>query len=167
VEHVPLPVLQRDVAQISAFSDVELDGPVGEGRVLSSFAGVLVDVGYARAFLDHDQGARHDRTDHVEPTITLDRQLHVDPAGHVQERAAGKSRRAQGRELVVISGHEPEELVPDDVLVLHERRVQVRKDDTLARELLVHPAVRRLRVVLHEQGRVLFALADKPLHSVR
>src|SRR3954464_7552069 len=106
VEHVPLPVLQRDVAQVRALPNVKLDGPVGEGWVLAVSAGVLVYVSDASALLDHYQGAGHDRTDNVEPTITLYRQLHIDPARHVQERPPGKRRRTQCRKLVVVAWHE-------------------------------------------------------------
>jgi hypothetical protein len=90
VEHVALPVLQGDVAQVRALADVELDGPVGEGRVLGARARVLVYVRDGGALLDHDEGARHDRADHVQPPVALDRHLHVDPPRHVKEDPPAK-----------------------------------------------------------------------------
>src|SRR5829696_1449185 len=169
MQHIAAPVLQGDVAQIRALADVELDRAVAQGRlvVLGAARGVLVYVGDRRALLDHEKCARHGGSGGVEPTVALDRYLYVHPSRHVQERPAREQRRGERRELVVVLRYEPEEPVPDDLLVIADRGVHIGKDDAFTPQLLVHPLERLLGVVLDEQGGVLLALLYELLDGVR
>src|SRR3712207_2952270 len=167
MEHIPLPVLQRNVVHVRSLPDEELDRAVAESRFLTAGRGVLVYVGQRGALLDHDEGARHYGAGDVKPPIALDRYLDGGPARHVQKRPAGERRRAQRRELVVALGHEPEETLLHKVFVLLEGAVQIGEDDALARELLIYTHEGRLGVVLNEQSRVLLALLYESLNCVR
>ena len=152
---------------VRALPDEELDRAVGQSRLLTAARRVLVYVCDGSTLFDHDERAGHYRAGDVEPPIALDRDLHVHPARHVEERTAAESGRGERGELVVALRNEREEALFDEVPSLPEGGVQVGEDDALSLELLVCTDEGRLGVVLHEKGRVLLALPYEPLHGVR
>src|SRR5690606_26890814 len=84
----------------------------------------------------------------VDPEVGLQRDLHLNPRRHVDERTAAPDGRVQGGKLVVGRGDDLAEPLLDELRVLPERRVGVGEDHALLRQLFLHAVVYDFGLIL-------------------
>jgi hypothetical protein len=133
------PLLERQVLDAGLLADQQLGDAVVEGAPAHVLGrAVLLDQGQRRLRLDHDQGVGEGRPGGGAPLEHPDRDGHLDPAGHVQERPGGDQGGVQGQEPVLVErgrrGHEPG---LDQAGVLGHGGGQVGEDDALGGQLVV------------------------------
>lgn len=149
VVDVVRPVLDGRVAAAAALLHDDLDhGAVQRVRGVDR-GGAALDVVDVGVLVDDDQ--RPLELTHVlrvDTEVGLERDVHVDALGHVDERAAGPHGRVQRGELVVTDGDDGAEVLLEELRVLLQRGVGVHEDDTLRLQLLVDLVVDDLGLVL-------------------
>ncbi len=84
----------------------------------------------------------------VDAEVSLQRNVHLDALGDVDERAARPHRRVESRELVVGRRNRRCPVLLDQVLVLTQAVIHGEKDHALLLELFLHGVVDDLRVIL-------------------
>ena len=84
----------------------------------------------------------------IQSEIGLQRDIHLDPLGYIDERATRPDRTMQRGELMRLRRHKRHEILLNDVTVLLQRRLHVRIHNALLHERLLNRVVDHLRVVL-------------------
>jgi hypothetical protein len=111
--------------------------------------GAAFDIVHVGVLVDDDQGAFElAHVLGVDAEVGLQRNLDVDPLGHVDERAARPHRRVECRELVVARGDHRAEVLPEQLGLLPQRRVGVEEHDALLFQILSDRVVDDLGFVL-------------------
>ena len=157
VVDVGAPVLDRRVADAGALLHDDLDHGAVEAGGRVRRGGAALDVMHAAPLVGDDQ--RPLELAHVlgvDPEVGLERQLHVNALGNVDERAARPDRGVQRGELVVVRRDDGPEVLAEQVRVLLERLIRPEKDDALLLEVLADVVVDDLGVILPaDAGEVL------------
>ena len=166
VVDVGRPVLDRRVGDVGRRLGDQLDHCRVEGVGRVHGGGAALDVVHRRTLVGDDQRALElAHVLGVDPEVGLQRHLHVDARGHVDERPARPHRGVQRRELVVAGGDDRSEVLLEDLGVLTEGRVHVHEQDALLLEVLPVLVVDDLGLVLGgDAGQVLaLGLGDAQL----
>ena len=167
VVDVRRPVLDRRVADTRILLDDDLDDGAVErvGRVRRRRA--AFDVVHVAAFLGDDQ--RPFELTHVflvDAEVGLERDVDLDPGGHVHEAAARPDGAVQRGELVVGWRDDRAEILLDHLGVVTHGRVHIREDHAELLEILADAVVDDFRVVLRANAgdqRLLLRLRDAEL----
>ena len=84
----------------------------------------------------------------IETEIGLQRNVHLNPLGHVDERAARPDRTVQCSKFMCLRRHKRHKVPLNNIAVLLECRLHIRVDDPLLYERLLNRVIDHLGVVL-------------------
>ena len=164
VVHVVRPVLDGRVPHSCILLGDDLDH-CGVQRIrLVNRSCTPFDVVNVRAFVSNDERAlKLTHVFRVDAEVRLQRDLHVNTLGHVDERPTGPHGSVEGCEFVVTGRNHGTEVLFEDLWVFPQTRVGVEEDDTLTFELFVDLVVDDLGLVLRGDTRnqtLLFRLGN-------
>ena len=130
VVDVGAPVLDRRVAAAGALLDDDLDHRAVQAVARIDRRGAAFHIVHAGAFFDDDQRALElAHVLGVDAEVGLQRDVHMDALGHVDEAAAAPHRAVERGKLVVGRRDDGGEVLAHDVLVLAQAAVHVQEDD--------------------------------------
>ena len=84
----------------------------------------------------------------VDPKIRLQRNVHLDALGNVDERPARPHRGVQRRELVVPHGNRAGEILAEQVFVILQRRVRIEEKNAFLFQVLANLVINHGALVL-------------------